>query len=159
MLRGAVHRSPDRGLREARRAAALIGFAAPAIVFASAALAATPKPGQCWGACGGPSGPIGGYFAVAHHHVSDFEDSQACLGANNGFEEYIQIPTSIPITAGGHFSFQGEAGIGNGQTITQPSVSVTLTGHFTTSRIAKVTLQIATGACTTPAHLKIHRNN
>jgi hypothetical protein len=155
---GEQHR-PGRRLRQARRAVALIGVAAPAIVFASAALAATPKPGQCWGACGGPSGPVGGYFAVANHHIADFEDSQACLGSDNGFEEYIRIPTSIPITASGHFSFDGKAEIGNGQTISKPSVNVTLAGHFTTSRTAKVTIQIAAADCAAAVHLTVHRNN
>ena len=156
---GERHRRPNRRRRRVCRAAALIALAASAIVFASAALAATPKPGQCWGACGGPSGPIGGYFAVASHHVSNFEDSQACIGSKNGFVKYVQIPTSIPISASGHFSFHGEAGIGNGQTISNPSVTVSLTGHFTTSRTAKVTIQIAAGDCAAPDYLTIHRNN
>lgn len=73
--------------------------------------------------------------------------------------KYVQIPTSMPISHSGHFSFHGEAGIGDGQAISKPSVTVSLTGHFTTSRTAKVTIQIAAGDCAAPDDLTIRRNN
>ena len=134
----------------------VLGTALIAALFGATALAAKPTPGDCWGRCGGPEGPIGGYFRVAHNEVIDFEDSDACLGTVEGFKEYIDIPNSIPVTAGGHFSWNGMAGVGNGMSIEPTVIGVAVSGHFTTSRTAKVTLQIEMRGCST-VHLKIHR--
>jgi hypothetical protein len=157
MLRG-----ESRYVWAARRRHAVVLIAAAAalivVVLAATALAATPKPGSCWGRCGGPEGPIGGYFRVAHNDVIDFEDSQKCLGKVEGFEEYIDIPGSIPVAADGHFSWSGKAGVGDGMAIEPGVITVGVNGHFITHRTAKVSLLIALQGCG-PVHLKIHRNN
>ena len=160
MLIGGQREASDAREPRLRHAATSIalGIALIAVLFAATALAAKPKPGDCWGRCGGPEGPIGGYFTVAHNDVNDFEDSDACLGTVAGFEEYIDIPNSIPITASGHFSWNGMVGVGDGTRVEPAVVGVAVSGHFPNRRTAKVTLRIEMRGCST-VHLKIHRWN
>jgi hypothetical protein len=159
LIGGSRDGSDGRAPRLLRAAVSIaLGTALIVALFAATALAAKPKPGDCWGRCGGPEGPIGGYFRVAHNDVIDFEDSDACLGTVEGFKDYIDIPNSIPVTAGGQFSWNGMAGVGDGVTIEPTVIGVSVSGHFTTRRTAKVTLQIEMRGCSA-VHLKIHRYN
>ena len=111
-------------------------------------------PSTCWGTCGGPEGPVGGYFSVAGGKVQDFQDTQACLGATpDGFTYYLEIAKPIPITAD-TFSYSGPASIWNGMAKTGTVVVVTLTGKFTTPTKASITLNVVFGQCGT-THLTI----
>ncbi len=108
----------------------------------------------CWGTCGGPEGPVGGYFSVTGGKVQDFQDTQACLGATgDGFTYYLEIDKPLPITAD-TFSYNGPASIWNGMAKTGTDVMVTLTGKFTTSSSASITLHVVFGQCGT-THLTI----
>lgn len=109
--------------------------------------------GTCWGRCGGPEGPIGGYFSVVGGKVTDFEDSETCLGSTtDGFSYYLQIDKALPISAD-TFSYSGPASIWNGVGATGTDVLVTLAGKFTTPKQASITLTVQ-GACGT-THLLI----
>jgi len=111
-------------------------------------------PSTCWGTCGGPEGPVGGYFSVTGGNVQDFQDTQSCLGATpDGFTYYLEIDKSLPISSD-TFSYSGLASIWNGMAKTGTNVVVNLAGKFTTTTEASVTLQVAYGHCGT-SHLTI----
>lgn len=88
-------------------------------------LAATPNAG-CWGTCGGDEGPVHGYFYVsAGKIVNGVEAEFRCLGvqkvrfvtgppAVEGDTFVVprpvnsqSLPSSLKISKGGHFSFDG----------------------------------------------------
>ena len=112
------------------------------------ALGAKPVAGSCWGTCGGNSGAVAGYFQVMGGKVQGFLDSQPCLGVGqSGLENEIRITQPLPITSSGAFSFTGKATTYVGTT--KLSVQVTLNGTFVTPKLAKITLKIAHGKCST----------
>jgi len=111
-------------------------------------------PSTCWGTCGGPEGPVGGYFSVSGGTVQEFQDTQSCLGSTpDGFTYYLEIDQALPIKSDS-FSYSGPASVWNGMAKTGTDVVVNLTGKFTTSTTASVTLQVDYGQCGT-SHLTI----
>lgn len=111
-------------------------------LVATAARAATPVAG-CWGTCGGPQGPIDGYFTVSGGKLTGFEDSQACLGKTAYGTDYLRIAKSLPVTPAGAFDYAGSAAVSDiSSAKVIRSVTVKLTGSFTTPKSAAVTLTI-----------------
>lgn len=116
----------------------------------------TAVPSMYWGQCGGPEGPVGGCFLVSAHTVQEFQVTQACLGSrSDGFVYYVEVAKSLPISPSGAFSYSGPAGVWNGMGTTGTRVWTTLTGQFTSSAHASVTLQILYKQCGT-YHLTIN---
>ena len=110
----------------------------------------TLVPSTYWGRCGSPEGPVGGCFVDSSHTVQEFQDTQACLGAtSDGFTYYVEVMKAIPISSSGAFSYSGPASVWNGAGTTGTRVWTTLTGKFTSSTRASVTLQILFKQCDT----------
>ena len=110
---------------------------------------------SCWGRCGGPEGPVGGYFGVSGKSVQDFQDTQVCLGStSSGFAYYLEIDHALPI-ASNAFSYSGPASVWDGSGKSGTNVWVTLAGKFTSTTQAAVTLEIIWKQCGT-YHLTIH---
>jgi hypothetical protein len=79
-----------------------------AAVVAALAAGAIPKADQCWGTCGGDSGPVHGYFQTAGRKVVGFEDEQRCLGTQQGgLGDVLAIGKSLPVSSAGAFAFTG----------------------------------------------------
>ncbi len=101
-------------------------------------------PGQMWG----PEGPAGGYFSVSGGTAQDFEDTHACLGATlAGFTYYLEIPSNLPISDKGAFTYRGPASVWNGMGKTGRRVWTALEGRFTSSTQASVTLEVIYEQC------------
>jgi hypothetical protein len=67
---------------------------------------------------------------------------------SDGFTYYLEIAKALPITSDA-FSYSGPASVWNGIGMTGTRVWVTLTGEFTTSKQASVTLEILYKQCGT----------
>jgi hypothetical protein len=138
----AVARPPQLIQRLAFRLLLAAALGGAVSIFAIAAHAARPTAG-CWGTCGGPQGPVGGYFSVSGGKVTGFEDTQACLGKTTYGTDYLRIARALNVSSAGAFSYSGSAEISD---ISSPkvirSVSVKLSGTFTTPKSATVTLTI-----------------
>ena len=130
-----------------RRAFALAVTLVLGMVFLPSALGAQPLAGMCWGTCGGDLGAVGGYFQVMGGKVQGFLDSQRCLGVRQGLENEIRILQPLKITSSGAFSFTGKATTYVGTT--KLSIPVTLNGTFVTPALARITLKISHGKCST----------
>jgi hypothetical protein len=82
--------------------------------------------------------------------VQEFQDTQACLGAtSDGFVYYVEVAKPLPISSNGTFSYSGPASVWNGSRTTGTRVWATVTGRFTSSTRASVSLQILYKQCGT----------
>jgi hypothetical protein len=146
--------SPGRTARTRRRVVGVVVALAAVLAFAAVpALAAKPTQSSCWGNCMGDYS--GGTLATKGDTVRDIADAQSCLGSQSlgGMKTPANVLVKGPLrlTKDDTFSYSGTVEIGLG--INQPA-HVTLSGSFTTSTLAAVTLTIHYKSCGT-YHLRI----
>ena len=128
------------------------------LALASGASAVKPIGPACWGptksGCASSQGPIGGNIYVTgglHEFVDRFALSHPCLGISNGLQNEVLVSTALPISKAGAFAFHGK-----GSLVVVPArpIPLTISGHFVSAKLAKITVSISYKKCRT-VHLTV----